>query len=693
MNSIKILSLSILLISSVVSQASEIEILKDRFKKDFLLSGDQLKTFFVDEIEDWKESIRPDGSWKDIAYHLDDNAFTPGKHAARIDYLSRAYASKGHPYYQDPKVMEAIKSAFDFWMAKDIKSYNWWQNTIGIPQRFARCLLLVEDELGSNRIKAGLEILDRSQIQMTGQNRLWFSEIVFIRELFKENKRELAIAAGELHNIIKIAVTKKDEGILRDLSFYQHSIIYNGGYGAKYSVDNSRLLKIFNDTTYDFPASSVDLFSNFILDSQIWLTRGNKWDYSVTGRELVRKNKDARDLANACDILRKLNLPRKSEFQQCYEKLTGSENHLSGTKHFWLTDYMITQKKSFSMSVRMYSERTVNNDAPSNNEGLLSHHLADGATFLMQRGDEYQDIFPVWDWRHIPGTTTEKKTLKPAVFEPGNWDGFAHIRYVGKSSFVGGVTDGQTGIAAMDFISHKKYENLDARKSWYFGNKTIWALGNNIKCFGCKEVVTTIDQKRALGEVLVMEDDGTVSVHKGEKNYNNLKGIYHDGIAYFFPYAQDVTVSLENKLGDWNRINGQYSKDIVKENVFSAWINHNPLFVNEQYAYSIRPGLSKGKFLVHVSVKAFKQKSQWQAVKLEGKIYVTSYSAQDIRFAGESFRTEHPCAFIFNPQTNILTLSDPTQKLEKTFITVNGKRFLFKLPQGQERGKSKAFTL
>ena len=33
-----------------------------------------------------------------------------------------------------------------------------------------------------------------------------------------------------------------------------------------------------------------------------------------------------------------------------------------------------------------------------NDEGKKSHHLADGFTLLYRRGDEYADIFPVWDW-------------------------------------------------------------------------------------------------------------------------------------------------------------------------------------------------------------------------------------------------------------------------------------------------------
>ena len=36
-----------------------------------------------------------------------------------------------------------------------------------------------------------------------------------------------------------------------------------------------------------------------------------------------------------------------------------------------------------------------------NKENLLGEHLADGAAFTLIDGDEYRDIFPVWDVSHL----------------------------------------------------------------------------------------------------------------------------------------------------------------------------------------------------------------------------------------------------------------------------------------------------
>ncbi len=264
----------------------------------------------------------------------------------------------------------------------------------------------------------------------------------------------------------------------------------------------ARLVSIFAGTRFAFPKNKIDMLSSYILDAQIWMTRGDKWDYSVVGREISRKAKSAEKLVEACGLLKERPLPRRDEFALCHKSLTENAPYLTGNKFFYTSDYMVHQTKNFFMSARMYSYRTLNNDAPSNSEGLLSHHLADGATFIMRDGKEYEDIFPVWDWRLVPGATVELKKLRPAVYEPGNWDGFAHMRYLGKSRNVGGSSDGQSGIASFDFKSNRLFEKISAFKTWSFHKELAVAIGSGIECApGCEEVVTTVDQKNARGKV------------------------------------------------------------------------------------------------------------------------------------------------------------------------------------------------
>lgn len=675
---------------SAHAMASDFSKIKKGFREDIRLSKEEAKDFFVEEIDKWSKTQSDDGSWPDIDYGLDDNSFTPGFHAKRFDWMARAYASPGHPMYKNLRVLTVVKKAFDYWTARDIESYNWWHNTIGIPQRFARTMLLMEQELGPQRIQAGIKVLEKAVIDNYGQNRLWYSELTVIRGLFKNYERDVSRGAKEIHKVLDFAKLRdKMQGIQVDLSFHQHGLlIYNGGYGSKYSRDMARLVSIFDGTKYAFPTEKTDLLSKYILDAQIWMSRGDKWDYSVTGREITRPGKSAYKLAQACALLMNTKLPRKDEFRKCYLSLTENQNYLSGNKMFWRSDYMVQHSPKFFTSVRMYSARTINNDAPSNSEGLLSHHLADGTTFVMRRGDEYEDIFPVWDWRRIPGTTTEIKELKPAVYKPGYPELFDHIRYFGKALFVGGATDKESGIAAMNYLPNKYYEKVKAQKTWVLNKDKIYALGNSISCRGCKELVTTIDQKNAKGDVYLLFRDGRVETFNGVNTYNNLKGVYHDGIAYMFPSDQSVTVSHKVQTGNWYRINQQYSNAQVKKKVFSTWVNHDPRREDNIYNYTIVPGISFNDFKNYSFKAKIENHPNWTGIKVGNKIYIASREDKGIHFEGHKFELRNRAIFIYNEKTKTLHVSDPSQIQFGNQIKIDSREYSVDLPSGLYRGKT-----
>ncbi|EOR94162.1 hypothetical protein ADIARSV_2657 [Arcticibacter svalbardensis MN12-7] len=52
----------------------------------------------------------------------------------------------------------------------------------------------------------------------------------------------------------------------------------------------------------------------------------------------------------------------------------------------------------------MCSSRTRGTES-LNNENLLPNWLPFGATAIIRTGDEYYNIFGVWDWTKIPGVT------------------------------------------------------------------------------------------------------------------------------------------------------------------------------------------------------------------------------------------------------------------------------------------------
>ena len=233
------------------------------------------------------------------------------------------------------------------------------------------------------------------------------------------------------------------------------------------------------------------LLSSLILDGSRWFALGPVSDYAAEGRELTRPGEDAGYLGNAAKYMLTLPTGREDEFRALLARVAGEKTgSLIGNKHFFRSDIMVHHRPDWYMSAKMYSVRTVNTDGLSGcDEGLLSHYLAEGATTIMRHGNEYRDIFPVWDWQHIPGTTLE---LKPHIAgEP---------KRKGTTSFAGGASRTEYPVCAGFQL---RRDSLTARKAWFFFSDMAVCLGSGIHCNSDYPVVTTLNQCLLKGPVII----------------------------------------------------------------------------------------------------------------------------------------------------------------------------------------------
>jgi chondroitin AC lyase len=166
----------------------------------------------------------------------------------------------------------------------------------------------------------------------------------------------------------------------------------------------------------------------------------------------------------------------------------------TGNKQFWCSDFMAHRRKGFYTSVKMLSDRMLNGEEV-NHEGKKSQHLSDGVNLLYLTGDEYKDIFPVWDWTKLPGITAIQGTLEIGGKNP------IHAR--GATAFAGGVSDGEYGMAAMDLARG----NLTAKKAWFFFDDGYLCLGADIHLAGDVKhsVATDVNQTLLGGNVLTSQ--------------------------------------------------------------------------------------------------------------------------------------------------------------------------------------------
>ncbi|MCX5682505.1 MAG: polysaccharide lyase 8 family protein, partial [Planctomycetota bacterium] len=517
-----------------------------------------------------------DGRWPDIDYADQSRSnWKPGAHLSRVFRLVQAYRTKANPLSGKPEVRVKILLALRWWLISDLQCPNWWWNDIGTPETLGRTLILLGDEFPADLMPAASKILKRAERQdMTGQNTLWVCSVRISRGCIEKQPELVAAAFKRIADEIKVST---GEGIQPDFSFYQHGPqLYSGGYGRGFAGYGPQLARLASGTAWAFPAEKTGILTSYLLDGEQWMIRGDRFDPSVTGREITRGGSSAGSMAKACEDMLALGAPRRAEFEAFARRVRGEKDAaaLVGNRHFWRSDFMVHQRPEWYASVRMFSNRLYNSELV-NGEGKKSHHLADGVTLLRRTGREFDAMPPVWDWNRLPGTTCEQAPLSERT-----------VKQKGETSFVGGASDGLCGVAAMDL----KRGPLAAKKAWFFFEDGMVALGAGITCTSDNKVFTSIDQRPLAGEV---RGSSAKPFARGEQTLDRPQWVLHDGMGYVLGDRDKIHLKADAQEGSWRDISDPASPAKVVADVFSLWIDHGAKPSGAVYAYAVLPRATK----------------------------------------------------------------------------------------------------
>ncbi|MBL8026047.1 MAG: hypothetical protein JNL74_06540, partial [Fibrobacteres bacterium] len=519
------------------------------------------------------------GSWSDINYADRSSAtWAPQTHISRVRSMAAAFIkSQG----ADTAMKRGVIAGLDYWFINDASIYssNWWYNDIGQQLDIGPTLVMMKSYLDSSRIAQTVHFLDTMSVslQMTGQNLMWTAQQKVWKGCALDSSSMITTGLNLIKNEIKIT---NGDGIQSDFSFYQHGpLLYNGGYGRGFMEDAAFWLVVTQGLVYAFDAAKVSVVTSFILDGSQWMIRRGNWDFACGGREISRQGFGNYNSAFNSKLLA-IQSPRSAELQSMASHTKGlNDSALTGDKHFPRNDYHVKRTADYHFSVRMCSKRTMGSEA-INGEHKKNYYIPFGATTLMRRGDEYNGIYPIWDWGRIPGVTSPHKV------NPGAAD------MTGTTDFVGGVSDGKHGAVGFDF----KWDQTIAKKAWFCFDDEIVALGSGITGAGGSPVFTSINQCFLKGTVVAATDSGTGTVQSnGSRVINNPKWIYHDSVGYCFPKPVAVNVANQSQSGNWYSINNMYTSATVTGDVFSLWIDHGINPTNSSYEYVIIPGKSESE--------------------------------------------------------------------------------------------------
>ena len=697
-------------------------------KDDFLIVKERvvaelMKTPIDDgRVETIMDKINEHGSFKDVNYvDLSRTAGFPQRyHTYNLVYLAKAYKNKASSYYKNKKLKEKIDRAFCYWVDHDFFGDNWHNNQITTPTNLVNLMLIMGEDLPQDKVKEAQPIIGRAHMNASGArpsgDRIVIAGILAKNLLFIGDRLQFDKIIKLIEGEVKFSTGHR--GMQHDYSFHHRVDRVNNttsyGYG-KYANAFGEWSYYAANTKYAFSVEKINHLVDYYLDGIYkQLVYGIYTDISVKNRSITHKATfEPRGVTEIERLIFSTDY-RKDELEEIIKLRKGeAKPSLSFCKFFWQTEHFVVQRPNYYTTVRMFSTRNRNMEKPYNGPGKPTHHRADGTNYLMLKGDEYHNIWPVYDWQKISGTTILQK---PELYGPGE------IQKDGLTDFVGAVTDGSYGAAAFDFIS--PHDLTAAKKSWFFFDEEYACLGTDIKSDRNLPVVTTINQVLMRSDVTLMQNEKTQQLQHGNRQLDDVKWVYHDKIGYIFPQPATVSVSNQAEQGRWSDITDQknISKEIVSKEVFMLWFDHGIRPSNASYQYIVVPDVSVQELQETAddnrNIEILSNTAEIQAVKHRklGLCQIAFYKAGKVEISeGIRVRSKSQGMVMLKLQgerIDKMTVSDPSRKLSRMKITVSnmydakGENFvtfpnsqqnntliLIELPQDVYAGKSTVVKL
>ena len=635
-------------------------------------------------IDKYINSINADGSWPDINYKDNKRSgWDPAKHAERILFLTKVYKDPDSKLYNGRNLGMVLHKAMQFWFQAKLICPNWWYNEIGGPKTLGPAFIMLKDELSESEINDAVDVLNKAGFRMTGQNKVWLAGNVFFKAILTNDTKLAQRARDTIASEIKIST---EEGIQPDFSFHQHGPQQQfGNYGLAFITGMAFWGRIFDGTPFAFDEQQKKILRELFYNGYNWINWKGYFDVNSLGRQFFKDAQVNKSLATgyaAADLI-----VIDPEHKQIYldfisRNFSQSAKPLfNGDKHFWRSDMTVHRSPTWFSSIKMSSERVKGAEA-LNSENLKGYYVADGATYIMVDGNEYNNIFPVWNWRKLPGVTCHQSNepLKVLTIEG----------YRNNNDFTGGLSKGLHGITAFHLVR----DSLTAKKAWFFIDNAMICLGADISSGKSDLVSTTLNQTFLKGDVYYF--DGSVKKMSPESQIssNKMKWIYHNKIAYYSLQNQRITVSDKTQYGDWNDIAKIYAPEKHSSGIFSLEAEQGKRPQHKSYSYVILPAVNLD-YARHYqpSFTVIQNSSIAQIVSSKDKkidMFVI-YNPVRLSIAGLGVVSfDQAGLYMFEKKGNIwvMTTADPTHKLDAVSFTLNGKKYKIELPKNGDLGKS-----
>jgi chondroitin AC lyase len=646
--------------------AQDMQVISDRLRSEWTE-----RVIVQNRVQELIGAMDDEGRWAEIDYDNDARThWSPSRHTRQLSDLAEVYRVQ-----RDVGVRDAVLRGLQFWADSDPQSDNWWWNCIDTPRNLSKVLLLMGDVVSSDLMEKAAQIVRRSSFKRTGANLT--NEASNLMVLACALRDESLLRESIAYLTQEIRIVPGEEGIQPDHSFYQHGPqLQISSYAQVFMLDATHKAVLLEGTSFALSDEKIAILSTFVREGQQWFSWGYQVDYHAMGRSVGRVGVSNRGTGFAviCDRMEKVDAEHVETYRNFAARVRGDlprgETGPKGNRHFYRSDVMVHRPGAFYTSVRMHSTRTYACEVRTNRENLKGYHLSDGAYFLMQSGNEYYDIQPVWDWRKLPGVTYRDTD-----------DSFPYGRdakQAGNTDFVGGVSDGLVGMAVMDYAK----EDVRAHKAYFFFEDGFVCLGAGIESQTEEHVTTSLNQCILNGKVTILrQGDDLVAVDRGQWEGEDVRGVFHENVGYYALGSQHLVVRADTQSGRWTDLEEASShKELLTHDVFSAWIDHGERVRDGSYAYAVMPGLDRERFVVLADDFPFQVLSNTPSTQ------AVFFSEEDILQAaffeagalavpdGVDIAVDAPCLLMVRTKGDrvIVSVSDPAQKLDQIRVTLSG---------------------
>jgi chondroitin AC lyase len=670
------ISVSQVMAGSTEVRASGLDLARKQFQQVTLeqsrTESEQAARFAAD--------LRPDGSWADIDYASRERAgWPPRLHLVRVLAMSKA-ASPLAPGSARQEALSRVHLALSYWREHNFQCPNWWHNRIGVPQKLGAIALLLNDQLRREEFVYITEtVMPRCATgNSTGQNRVWLAGCELMDGLLRRDEKKVAESARTI--FAQATVAAGNEGVQADWSFHQHGPQQQfGTYGLAFAADQIEWLSILQGTPWAMSEGKREVLRRYLLDGLNWVFWRGALDTSCCGRQLepdspVLKGKSASQLMRTMSRLDPGHAVEYDAFVKRNEM--GDANDLTGCRYFWRSDYLVQRRKDFCFTLKMCSARVTGSES-LNSQNLSGYYLGDGVTYFYCAGDEYRNLFPVWNWRKLPGVTCAQDAGPLPAFGSYKLD----------SRFVGAVSDGSNACAVLNY----RRDGVSALKAWFLHDDQIVCLGSAVRT--TPEVkaplATTVNQCRLRGQVRISDGKSEITLEPGTHAYSNLAWVEHDGLRYTFPSREEVRICNQSRVGNWKTVarTSSMPAEDVSEAVFTLSIEHGVEPKDGTYAYCISPATGARE-----PVQVVANTETLQAVRFRGGLVEAVFHAPGslTDISGHLVAVDSPCVALLEVTGGVLsaTVADPTQSRERIRLQLDDKGCDAQLPTGLDAGRS-----